>query len=69
MAAWIVDFGRLFAALDEAALCLPRADQTDQAEVIGVGLRLQAVRIEALQLYHICNAGRTVRRAPRRARA
>ncbi len=62
----ILDFKQLFAALDDATLCLPCADQTDDADTIAVGMRLQAVRLEALRLYHQVMADRTTRRSRRR---
>ena len=64
----IVDFQVLFAALDEATLCLPRALQTDDADTIVVGMRLQAVRLEALRLYQLVMSERTTRRVPKRKR-
>lgn len=64
----IVDFQVLFAALDEATLCLPRALQTEDADTIVVGMRLQAVRLEALRLYQLVMSERPTRRVPKRKR-
>lgn len=66
--AGIIDFQRLFAALDEVSACLPHADRTDDADIIGIGLRLQAVRLEAMRLHHIHQSGQIKRRTAKRAR-